>query len=100
MDFGKLGFWMFLGLAKGGKNRFWAVRDREGRRRAEKEGEERRRGEISLSRLEHSAQVKAVLAETTFLYLTKPDTGRCRQILAPTGFSRGPDIDHFLKKPR
>ena len=31
-------------------------------------------------------------------YLTTPDTGRCRRILAPVGFWRGPPINVFLRR--
>ena len=44
------------------------------------------------------AQVKAVLADTKFSCMAKPDTDLCRRILAPNGFLRGPQIDHFQIK--
>ena len=34
--------------------------------------------------------------DSVVLCLTTPDTGRFRQILAPTGFWRGPKVDRFL----
>ena len=49
---------------------------------------------LSLSRLDNLAQVLAILADTTCVGLTTPDTGQCRWILAPTGFW-GPQTDHF-----
>ena len=35
--------------------------------------------------------------DSTFSYLTTPDTGRCRRILVPTRFRRSPKIIHFCK---
>ena len=39
-----------------------------------------------------------ILADSTFSYLTTPDAGQCRQMLAPTGFWRGWGIWVFLKQ--
>ena len=36
--------------------------------------------------------------DSTFSYLTTPDTGRCRRILAPTGFWRGSKESFFERK--
>ena len=79
MDFEKFVFFNMAGLEKGmttnPKNQILSG-PKSGR--GEKGGEG---GDISLSRLDHLARVKAVLPDNTFFYLTKPDAGWCRRSL-------------------